>query len=268
MTMPGQWEPSQALELIHEIQAGSVAAWHRFVDGYSSVVHGVVHRYLAFAGIDDRRDLFVSILEKLRQGALYRYDGRCRLSTWLFIFARSRCLDHLRSKHGRRSLPPWLQKLPAVERRVFRLYYVDGMSPGEIRAILLHEGSPMSLDQLAASLERLEQRLDTRMRKRLAYDLLAESVGVASGRLLDFLHRLKIEYDLQAEHSTPEQVQLQQEVARAAEQVRMSAACRSSNARLSPCATTKDAPPAKPLASSAWTASARCTRSRVERSAG
>src|SRR5262245_61006076 len=97
----------QARALVSDIRSGSQPAWHRFIDEYSRLILAVVRRYLAFAAEDDRRDLFVEILRRLKEGSLRQYDGRSALSTWLFIFARSRALDWLRSERGRKAIPKW-----------------------------------------------------------------------------------------------------------------------------------------------------------------
>jgi len=210
----------QACQLIHAIRSGSQPAWHHFIDEYSRLIFSVVRRYLAFATEDDRRDLFVDILRGLREGALWRYDGRSALSTWLFIYSRSRALDWLRSSRGRKAIPKWLLKLSSRDQRVFRLYYVDGLVCSVVRQILAREGIPTTLDDLVESLERLDEKLDIGMRRRLAGDLFAHSVGFASGRLLDFLHRLRTEYETSAQSLDPEQVMIQREIGLVAEQVR------------------------------------------------
>lgn len=210
----------EALDLVRQIESGSTGAWHRFIDLHAGLIHSVIRRYLAFASPDERRELFVRILVKLHEGSLHRYDGRSRLSTWLFIFCRSRCLDHLRAKHGRRSLPAWLSDLPERDQRIFRLYYVDGLGCTLVRETLEQEGFEITLDELADTLERLECRVDAGMRKRMAYDLFAQSVGVASGRLLEFLQRLTVEYEDRMEFANPERILLQKQFAQAAEQIR------------------------------------------------
>jgi DNA-directed RNA polymerase specialized sigma24 family protein len=51
----------------------------------------------------------------------------------------------------------------------------------------------MTLAQLARALERIESRMDRRLRSRLAYDLYARSTGGISGTLLGFLDHLRLQ---------------------------------------------------------------------------
>lgn len=210
----------RARQLVRQVRSGSRLAWHHFVDEYSRLILSVIRRYLAFASEDDRRDLFVEILRRLKEGTLDRYDGRSALSTWLFIYSRSRALDWLRSARGRKAVPKWLLDLPARDQRVFRLYYVDGLGCSMVRQILAKEGLPTTLDEMVDSLERLDHKLDNGMRRRLAGDLFAQSVGQASGRLLAFLCRLRVEYEANGHAHEPEQELLRRELAHVAEQVR------------------------------------------------
>lgn len=210
----------QARILVSAIQSGSQPAWHQFIDEYSRLILAVVRRYLTFAGEDDRRDLFVEILRRLKDGMLARYDGRSALSTWLFIYTRSRALDWLRSEDGRKAVPKWLLRMSARDQRVFRLYYVDGLGCSMVRETLAREGIPTTLDEMIESLERLDRKLNDGMRRRLAGDLFAQSIGHASGRILNFLSRLRAEYEINGHALDPEQQMVEKEVVRVSDLVR------------------------------------------------
>ena len=204
-----------ALDLVDAIRQDDVAAWHRFIDEYGGLVHAVTRRYLPFASWDERRDVFVEILRKLRDGALARYDGRAGLSTWLYIFSRSRCIDRLRTSRGRLSRPASWKTFSRLDRRVYQLHFVEGLGRAEMARLLR-----VTPEELAESLERLDEALDERTRRHMAYDLFARSIGAVSGRLLEFLHELRIENEVRLEDSGPDHQLFQADAARAIDQVR------------------------------------------------
>jgi DNA-directed RNA polymerase specialized sigma24 family protein len=210
--------PDEGMELVRAIESGSVGAWHRFVEDYARLIQAVIRRYLAYSDEEERHDLFVQILVALRRGALARYDARSRLSTWLFLFARSRCIDHLRSKTGRRSIFEWRKRLSPLDRRVFELYFVHRLSAVEVCEALAGEGRPVTMEKVAASLRRIEERIDDRLRRRMAYELLAHSIGRTSARFLEFLDELRLEVEERIEAEDPEYIRFQEAMARAAEQ--------------------------------------------------
>jgi DNA-directed RNA polymerase specialized sigma24 family protein len=169
----------------------SVEDWHAFVENYSALIFSVINRYLLRESSDERRTMYVNILQILYEGKLAEYDGRAALSTWITVVTRSRCLDFLRHKYGRRQPPRWLRSCSDQEKEIYRLYYLEGRSFREICAVLGGKNEPLSLEILAESIRLIEMRLDRGIRRRLAYDLEARSIGATSGALLEFLDELK-----------------------------------------------------------------------------
>jgi DNA-directed RNA polymerase specialized sigma24 family protein len=198
------FEAAAALRRIAAIQSGSIVEWHRFIHTTSPLVLHVIRRYLPSAPVDDQRSLYVTVLESLYRGDLRAYDGRARLTTWLFIYTRSRCLDYLRHQKGRRSVPAWLRRLPALDRDVYRLYYGERLSTVDVCQRLGRAGKPLPMAELVAALDRIEQHVDDRLRRRMAFELQALSIGSTSGRLLEYLHRTKIEMEMAAEDLRPD----------------------------------------------------------------
>jgi RNA polymerase sigma-70 factor (ECF subfamily) len=80
-------------EFVKRLQAGDPAAYREFVELYSGRVYGVALRILG----DEReaedvlQETFLSAFE-----ALGRFEGRSRLSTWLYRIATNACLMRLR----------------------------------------------------------------------------------------------------------------------------------------------------------------------------
>lgn len=188
-------------------------AWYAFVEDYSGLIYSVIKRYLLRESQDDRRTMYVNILQVFHDGKLAQYDGRAALSTWVTVVARSRCLDFLRHKYGRREPPRWLRSCSEQEQEIYRLYYLEGISFIEICARLSREGAPLALEDLAESIRRMEGRIDRGSSRRLAYDLEARSIGATSGMLLEFLDELKWRHRAQREDQNPETALLRREAA-------------------------------------------------------
>src|SRR5215831_19335507 len=108
---PPMVDYSADIQLARSVVAGSLEAWHAFVLRYSGIIFSMVRRYLPDRDDDTRRDAYVRTLEHFYRTGLAHYDGRTRLSTWVMTVTRSRCLDLLRERHGRRRLPTWIQQL-------------------------------------------------------------------------------------------------------------------------------------------------------------
>jgi DNA-directed RNA polymerase specialized sigma24 family protein len=106
---------------------------------------------------------------------------------------RSRCLDALRGRRGRRRPPTWLAQLSTLDREIYRLHFLEGRSYGSISEEFRRRGRTFSPEMLGQALTRIEARMDRGLRLRLAYDLQARSVGAISGRLLEFLDHLRAE---------------------------------------------------------------------------
>ena len=189
------------LALVQAIRAGSVEAWHHFVQRYSGIIYSVLRRY--FHDEDEIRDGYVDILEKLYRGTLDQYTGRSALSTWLVFVARSHAIDEHRRRHGRRELPTAVKAMGELERRVFALYYLEGATFDTVRQRAAPADDPLTTEDLIEILGRIEESLDRRTRRRIAYDLHAASVGAAAGRILEFLDQATAEYQSKCRRLDP-----------------------------------------------------------------
>ncbi len=186
------------------IVRGSIDAWHEFVARYSGLILTITRRYLVAFDEDDRRDAYVRILEYFYKGGLRDYDGLSALSTWVITVSRSRCLDVLRSRHGRRRDPVWLKAASPFDRHVYRMYFLESQDVAQMQAWFVQHGQTVMTADLEAAIDRLDRQIDPRVRNRLAYDLQAQSVGALSGRLLEFLDYLRIEHEASADMLRPD----------------------------------------------------------------
>jgi DNA-directed RNA polymerase specialized sigma subunit len=112
---------------------------------------------------------------------------------------RSAVVDDLRQRLGGRELHATLKSLPALERDVFQRYYVEGASFGAVRRTVRDQGALLSTERLLEVLRAIEAKVGGRLARRLSYDLHAQSVGGASGRLLEYLDHARFEFEERSE---------------------------------------------------------------------
>jgi RNA polymerase sigma factor (sigma-70 family) len=199
------------LVLVHEILAGSEKAWHTFIGRYSRLMMAVINRYFPSHRRDEALNLHAEVLESLYRGQLARYAGRCALSTWLVPVTRAAVVDRIRHQLGGRELAERLRSLDAFETAVFRMYYLEGLSFGDVVRSARDQGALATPDRVLGALRTIEERVGGRLARRLRYDLHAQSVGAASGRLLEYLDHLHAEADRSAASADPEYRLLERE---------------------------------------------------------
>ncbi len=144
--------------LVRDILAGDLNAWHRFVETHETFLKRVIHQYVQDEELLD--GLFVTLLEKLRKNKLRRFSGRSSLKTWLFIVAKNHCRDYFRSKSGIRHILSALEELEQLDRRFFKLFYMEHLSLREVHSSLgLEFGEGLSYIDLLECDERIRKRL-------------------------------------------------------------------------------------------------------------
>lgn len=203
---------SSDIELAQLVADGDVAAWHAFVKRYSGLIYSLVGRYLGDPDEDERRAVYVAVLESLHGGALARYDGRAALSTWIGVVTRSRCLDRHRSRHGRRQTPQWLAGLAERDQEIYHLYFIEGLSYALVCDRIRGKSPDFSVEDLVDALDRIEEHLDAGVRKRLAFDLQARTSGAVSGRVLEYCAELSAEAAQKDTFFDPENEVVEQEL--------------------------------------------------------
>jgi DNA-directed RNA polymerase specialized sigma24 family protein len=188
------------LALARSVVAGSRDAWRSFAERYSGLIHAIIRRHLHSRDGDDVNTVFVAVLDSLYRRKLASYEGRAALSTWLTLVVRTEVFDHLRRRFGRHEVPGTLGPLPEAEREIFQLHFVEGCDVPEIVKRLEADWAGWTSSRVRTAIGRMEQRLDGRWLRRMAYDIHARTVGVASGRLLEYLDHLRSEIQLQNGH--------------------------------------------------------------------
>jgi DNA-directed RNA polymerase specialized sigma24 family protein len=188
------------LELARSVVAGSRSAWQSFAERYSGLIHSIIRRHLHSRDGDEVDTVFVAVLDGLYRHKLATYEGRAALSTWLTLVVRTEVFDHLRRRFGRHEVPGTLGPLLEAEREIFQLHFVEGCDVREIVKRLEADWTGWTSSRVLTAIGRMEQRLDGRWLRRMAYDLHARTVGIASGRLLEYLDHLRGEIQFQNGH--------------------------------------------------------------------
>jgi DNA-directed RNA polymerase specialized sigma24 family protein len=153
------------------IRSDPARGWRSFIDQYTPLLLGLIRR----GGLRDRdevMEVYVLVCEQLSARGFERLkaqDGaRGSIGGWLAVVTRHAIVDWVRSKKGRRRLFQAVEGLPALDRRVFELYYWDERSPSEIAEIVATETSARAdLAGVLDALGRLNAALSDRHRAEL-----------------------------------------------------------------------------------------------------
>jgi RNA polymerase sigma factor (sigma-70 family) len=206
--------------LAQAILSGSEDAWREFIERYAGLIWAVSRRYIYSADPEVLRTLFANTLDSLYRRKLATYQGRSALSTWVTLVTRTEVMDFLRHEHGRKQTPNALKRMSPLDRKVFHLFYVEGMSLSETARQVSAIDPRANQWSVLAALRRIERVLDGRTLRRIAYDLHAQSTGAASGRMLAYLDHMRDEFRATEAAHRPEYHLMEREARRVADRVR------------------------------------------------
>jgi RNA polymerase sigma factor (sigma-70 family) len=175
------------MAMTERIRSGDVASWHAFLEQFSRLILAALRQNMYTADDDDIHTVYVELLEVLYDSGFSSYNGKSSLSTWLTLITRSRALDWVRKKKGRRRLPEGHKKLDEFEQQIFRLFYIEGVSFAALLPALNWEKDERSVDDVAAAIGHIEEVVDPRYLKRRHYEQHARIAGADTGRELEFL---------------------------------------------------------------------------------
>lgn len=212
MESPTVTHPSD-LSLAQSVVLGSLESWHTFVIRYSALIASIVRRYFPDSDEDARRDAYVRTLEHFYRSGLADYDGQTSLATWVMTVSRSRCLDVLRNRIGRKRFPVWVKTLSDMERFIYLGYFWYGEGYGQLAERWGQRQPALTRDAFLTALERIESKLGRRTRLSMAYELEARSVRGLSKRLLEYMDHVRLDYEDQRDSARPD-VQLLEREAR------------------------------------------------------
>lgn len=141
--------------LVDEILAGTLAAWHQFVERYSGLIYATLRTHLLAEDEDEVRGAYVDLLYTLYHGKLASFEGRSKLGTWLVLVARNAAFDRLRQLYGRGRPPAGWRALDPVTREVYRLAIVEGLGFDIVRRMARPAGPPLDEPELLGALARV-----------------------------------------------------------------------------------------------------------------
>lgn len=210
--------PAEDLELAQAVVRGETEAWHRFIDKYTALLYSVLRRYIFDE--EELRSVYVLLLDRLYKRKLATYQGRAALSTWLVLVTRNVAADHIRKTKGRLVPSRSLNKLSSLDQRIFQLFFEEDLSIRDIRERLEAEGwTEATRESITGSVEGIRSRVDPRVFRRLAYRKRAESLGLASSRILEYLDRVRQDQEARALKENPEFLLMEREARNRARQV-------------------------------------------------
>ncbi len=139
-------------------QGRTEAAWDAFVTRYRRLIFATIRHYTQ--DHDDGMDLFAQVCERLQADQMRRLRvrgedpaPRAQFSTWLVAVVRHLVVDWFRHRDGRPRLSSLAQKLPALQRRIFELVFLEGRSHVETYELLnTREGAGLTFREFNAQL--------------------------------------------------------------------------------------------------------------------
>ncbi len=200
----GEERRSADLSLAREIAAGSLKAWHRFLNDYSGLIYTSLKRTLAVLDKEDAKNAYVDILASLYNGDIGKYDGKSKLSTWLFVYSRNYATDLLRKKHGRITRPSGYKQLNEKEREVLQLFFVEMLPMDVVIHIMNCSGFSISASGFIQAVRRIEDLISENFLRKMRSEYSSRIRGIPSSRLFRLLNQLKIDYRERAARNEPD----------------------------------------------------------------
>lgn len=165
-------------------------AFGQVVDAYQSRVFGFVRRMVPTG--EDAEDVTQEVFLKAYRN-LPGFDGRCSLRTWLFRIAHNLCIDRAR-RRGR--APEMTPLLAEDEPGSFEI--ADGSATPE-SLLMTHELQTLIEEAISSMSEKLRSVLLLHDREEMAYDEIAQTLGIPVGTVKSrlFLARTHLQKNLQ-----------------------------------------------------------------------
>jgi RNA polymerase sigma factor (sigma-70 family) len=143
----------------------SEEAWADFLLHYSALILETCQH--SCSDQDQAADSFLYTCEQLRRNnfrRLVKFDpqGSASFSTWLRVVVRNLCLDWLRKRFGRPRLFRSIARLSQLDGEVYRCRYEQGLSLGDTYTSLRQSFPGLTMEQLAAGEERVQQSITCR----------------------------------------------------------------------------------------------------------
>jgi RNA polymerase sigma factor (sigma-70 family) len=183
---------NEELLLIRKIISGDETAWRRFIETFTPYLRKTIRLYVNEPEL--ARDLYASLLEKLKFKKLRSFKGKSTLSTWLYVVTRNHCRDYFRSSKGIRRVMKALEGLSEFDRRFFMLYYMHKYPITEVyRSMYVETKGTISYLDLLECRERIsaraaERKLGNLLDKLIDSDQIRDSQPAQGLDLMDEFH--------------------------------------------------------------------------------
>lgn len=182
-------DDAEELELVKAIQGGDTSAWGELLSRYQDRLYTLCLRMIGDREMaaDLAHDAMVKVIEGLDS-----YDGRARLSTWIYRVTMNVCLSKLRSeKHRRHASLDTPRQTPDDSGSPHAREPVARGEPDGLSGVQLRE----ERDLVSRALQRIapEHRsiLVLRDVQGLEYERIAEVLGLAVGTVKSRLFRAR-----------------------------------------------------------------------------
>jgi RNA polymerase sigma-70 factor (ECF subfamily) len=173
-------------QIIQEAASGNRTAFRTIVEQHQGFVYAVAFRFVNDSS--DAEDLTQEVFIRLWKG-LHTYRDEVKFTTWLYRIVANRCLDFLKSRHGRqrknkvdvtsgqfvqdhstpekelqytelmRAIHQTAEKLTPKQRAVFILRDLEGLSSEEVS-----EALEMSLGNVKSNLFYARQKMSEKLK--------------------------------------------------------------------------------------------------------
>lgn len=176
-------------KVIASIQASGSKDWPHFLKEFSPFILTCLRRYAG--NEDERMDIYVHVCDRLAADdcrRLRQYRGRgsrgtCRFTTWLAAVVFNLAREWIRSSRGRRRLFRSVRDLNRTDRLVFKYYFWEGYSAGQIAQVLRSRGHKgCDAAEIGHRLASIERQLSRDHRWRLVTSLLRSAGPVSIDR--------------------------------------------------------------------------------------
>ena len=143
------------------------AAWRTFLERYSAQIMHVVRQRQYTAQMAD--DCFLFVCERLSDdnfGRLQQFDPARGVAFrgWLSAVVANLCVEWHRREFGRERMPPAIERLSALDQRVFRYRYQQDLGLQTCFELLRGEVPDLTREKLSAALARVQNALSWRQR--------------------------------------------------------------------------------------------------------
>ncbi len=178
-------------QLVERAKAQDETAFDQIVELYSDRLYNYIVRMVG--NPYDAEDLLQEVFLRAYQG-LPSFDGRARLSTWLFQIATNLCIDFYRKRARRvQTVPYHPEPSDTDETEPEEWEFEDTMTPNPLSALLdkeLQQVVERALNALSPKLKTVLLLYDV---EGLSYEEIAQALRIPMGTVKSRLHLARAE---------------------------------------------------------------------------